>query len=57
MARWEEERTLFYRILLTTAGDVTTVTVVDWHLKDRVRCWSNQKLLHHSQHAKNSSIY
>ena len=35
----------------------TTVTVVDWHLKDRVRCWSNQKLLHHSQHAKNSSIY
>ena len=34
----------------------TYATAVDWHLKvkDIVRCWSNKKLLHHSQHTKNN---
>ena len=59
-AGWEDGQTLFHRILLAATGALTSTTTVDWHLKVkryRVQCWSNKKLLHHTQHAKISSIH
>ena len=44
----------YFKTILATTGVPTGATAVDWHLKvkDIVRCWSNKKLLHHSQHTK-----
>ena len=55
MTGQRDGQALFHMILLATASGLTSTTAVDWHLKvkDRVQCWSNKKLLHHSQHAKN----
>ena len=51
----KEGQTLFHGILSATAGGLASTTALDWHLKQacRVRCLSNQKSLHHSQHTKN----
>ena len=55
MAGWKVGETLFYRILPATARGLLSKTAVEWHLKvkHKVKCLSNQILLHHSQHAKN----
>ena len=55
MAGLKDGQTLFHRILPATTKGLSSTTAVDWHLKikDRVQYWLNQKLLHHSQHAKN----
>ena len=51
MAGGKDGQTLFHRILPATAGGLTSITMVDWHLKVKhksVQCLSNQILLHHS---------
>ena len=48
----KDGQNLFQRILKATAGGLASTTAVDWQLKVKDKCWSNQKLLHHSQHAK-----
>ena len=45
-----------HRIFPATNRGLTSTTVVDWHLKVKnKKClyWSNKKLLHYSQDAKN----
>ena len=48
-------QTFFHRILPATVRGLTSTTAVDWDLKSKKKsqCWSNKKLLHHSQHVKN----
>ena len=56
---------IFFKIYLNATPyfwsilGLTSTTAVDWHLSQRcrVRCWSNEKLLHHSQHVKNLNSY
>ena len=56
MSGGKDGRTLFHRILPTTARVLTSATAVDWHLKvknKKCNVGLIKKLLHHSQHAKN----
>ena len=58
MAGQIDRQTLFHRILPATARGLTSTTTVDYRLAFKsqrcgVQCESNQKLLHHIQHAKN----
>ena len=48
--------TLFHRIIQATTEGLTSTTTVQVSFKSqryRLWCWSNQKLSHHSQHARN----
>ena len=52
----KDGQTLFHRIFPATTRGLTNTTAVDWHLKaknKKCNVWSYQKLLRHSQHAKN----
>ena len=56
MSGGKDGRTLFHRILPTTARVLTSATAVDWHLKvknKKCNVGLIKQLLHHSQHAKN----
>ena len=53
MSEGKDGQTLFHRILPATAGGLTAV---NWHFNVNdieYNVGLNQKLLHHSQHAKN----
>ena len=55
MSGSKDGQSLFHRILPATASGLTSKTAINWYLKIKysVQCCSYQKLLHHSQHAKN----
>ena len=56
MSGGKDGEILFHWILPATTRGLSNKTAVNWHLKvkdNRVQCWSYQKLLHHSNHAKN----
>ena len=55
MSGSKDGQSLFHRILPATASGLTSKTAINWYLKIKhsVQCCSYQKLLRHSQHAKN----